>query len=93
MEKGWAKEETQEARKGLQDFMSILAARKEQEQKAKDDYIEKKIQQLDARRERQKQRKAQRADENAEKEMREIQAEKERLEAFRTAPLKEAILQ
>ena len=83
-----AKEETQEARKGLQDFMSILAARKEQEQKAKDDYIEKKIQQIDARRERQKQRKAQRADENAQKEMREIQAEKERLEAFRTAPLK-----
>ena len=83
-----AKEETQEARKGLQDFMSILAARKEQEQKAKDDYIEKKIQQLDARRERQKQRKAQRADENAQKEIREQQAEKERLEAFRTAPLK-----
>ena len=83
-----AKEETQEARKRLQDFMSILAARKEQEQKAKDDYIEKKIQQLDARRERQKQRKAQHADENAQKEIREQQAEKERLEAFRTAPLK-----
>ena len=83
-----AKEETQEARKGLQDFMSILAARKEQEQKAKDDYIEKKIQQIDARRERQKQRKAQRADENAQKELREQQAERERLEAFRTAPLK-----
>ena len=58
------------------------------EQKAKEDYIEKKIQQLDARRERQKQRKAQRADENAQKEMLEQQAEKERLEAFRTAPLK-----
>ena len=83
-----AKEETLEARKGLQDFMSILTARKEQEQKAKEDYIEKKIQQLDARRERQKQRKAQRADENAQKEMRELQAEKERLEAFRSAPLK-----
>ena len=83
-----AKEETQEARKELQGFMSILAARKEQEQKAKEDYIEKKIQQLDARRERQKQRKAQRADENAQKEMLEQQAEKERLEAFRTAPLR-----
>ena len=70
-----AKEETQEARKELQGFMSILAARKEKEQKDKDDYIEKKIQQIDARRERQK-------------EAREIQAEKERLEAFRTAPLK-----
>ena len=83
-----AKEETQEARKELQGFMSILAARKEKEQKDKDDYIEKKIQQIDARRERQKQRKAQKADENAQKEAREIQAEKERLEAFRTAPLK-----
>ena len=83
-----AKEETQEARKELQGFMSLLAARKEKEQKDKDDYIEKKIQQIDARRERQKQRKAQKADENAQREAREIQAEKERLEAFRTAPLK-----
>ena len=83
-----AKEETQEARKELQGFMSILAARKEKEQKDKDDYIEKKIKQIDARRERQKQRKAQKADENALKEAREIQAEKERQEAFRNAPLK-----
>ena len=83
-----SKEETQEARRGLQDFMSILTARKEQEQKEKDDYIERKIKQIDARRERQKQRKAQRADEKAQQEMRELQAEQERLEAFRTAPLK-----
>ena len=83
-----AKEETQEARKELQGFMSILAAKKEQEQKEKDDYIERKIQQIDARRERQKQRKAKRADENAQKELREQQAEKERMEAFRNAPLK-----
>ncbi len=83
-----AKEETQEARKELQGFMSILAARKEKEQQEKDDYIEKKIKQIDARRERQKQRKAQKADENAQKEAREIQAEKERQEAFRNAPLK-----
>ena len=83
-----AKEETQEARKELQGFMSILAAKKEQEQKEKDDYIERKIQQIDARRERQKQRKAKRADENAQKELREQQAEHERMEAFRNAPLK-----
>ena len=76
-----AKEETQEARRGLQDFMSILAAKKEQEQKEKEDYIEKKIRQLDARKERQKQRKAQ-------QEQMELQAEQERLEAFRSAPLK-----
>ena len=83
-----AKEETQEARKELQGFMSILAARKEQEQREKEDYIDRKIKQIDARRERQKQRKAQRADENAEKQAREVQAEKERMEAFRNAPLK-----
>ena len=83
-----AKEETQEARKELQDFMSILAARKEKEQKEKDDYIERKIRQIDARKERQKQRKAAKADEKAVKEAMEIQAEKERLEAFKSAPLK-----
>ena len=83
-----AKEETQEARKELQGFMSILAARKEQEQREKDDYIDRKIKQIDARRERQKQRKAQKADENAQREAREIEAEKERMEAFRNAPLK-----
>ena len=82
------KETTQEARKELQGFMSILAARKEKEQKDKDDYIEKKIKQIDARRERQKQRKAQRADEKAQQELREQIAEQERLEAFRSASLK-----
>ena len=67
--------------------MSILAARKEKEQKDKDDYIEKKIKQIDARRERQKQRKVQRADEKAQQEIREQIAEQERLRAFRSAPL------
>ena len=82
------KETTQEARKELQDFMSILAARKEQENKEKDDYIEKKIRQLDARKERQKQRKAKKADDRETQEMLEKQAEKERIEAFRSAPVK-----
>ena len=81
-----AKEETQEARKGLQDFMSILAAKKEQEQRDKDDYIERKIKQIDARRERQMQRKAKKADDKAAKELMEQQAERERIEAFRSAP-------
>ena len=83
-----AKEETQEARKGLQDFMSILAAKKEKEQKEKDDYIERKIKQLDERRERQKQRKAKKADEKAAREIMEQQAEQDRIESFRSAPLK-----
>ena len=82
------KETTQEARKELQDFMSILAARKEQEKKDKEDYIEKKIRQLDARKERQKHRKAKKADDRETQEMLEKQAEKERIEAFRSAPVK-----
>ncbi len=82
-----AKEETNEARKGLQDFMSLLAAKKEQEEKEKEDYIERKIKQLDARRERQKQRKAKKADEKASQELAEQQAERERIEAFKSAPL------
>ena len=82
------KETTQEARKGLQDFMSILAAQKEKEQKEKDDYIEKKIRQLDERKERQRQRKAQKANDKTLQEQREQLAEQQRLEAFRSAPLK-----
>ena len=82
------KTQTIVARKELQGFMSILAAKKEQEKKEKDDYIERKIQQLDARRERQKQRKVQKADEKAAQELREQQAEPQRIEAFRSAPLK-----
>lgn len=82
------KESTIEARKGLQDFVAALTAQKEKEKKDKEDYIEKKIRQIDARRERQMQRKARKADERAEKELREQIAEKERIEAFRSAPLK-----
>ena len=82
------KSTTQVARKELQGFMSLLAAKKEQEQKEKEDYIERKIKQLDAHKERQKQRKAQKADDKAAQEMREQLAEQQRIEAFRSAPLK-----
>ena len=82
------KETTQEARKELQGFMSLLAAQKQQEQKDKDDYIERKIRQLDARKERQMQRKAQKADQRASEQAREALAEQQRIEAFRSAPLK-----
>ena len=60
----------------------------EKEQREKEDYIERKIQQLDARRERQRQRKAQKADDKAAQQMREQMAEQQRMEAFRSAPLK-----
>ena len=82
------KEATNEARKELQGFIGVLTAKKEQEQKAKDDYIEKKIRQLDARKERQKQRKAKRADEAENRQQMELLAEQERIAAFKSAPLK-----
>ena len=69
-------------------FLGALTARKEQEQKAKDDYIEKKIKQLDERKERQRLRKVKRADEMEQKAQMELQAEQERIAAFKSAPLK-----
>lgn len=82
------KEITREARKELQDFVSALTQKKEQEQKAKDDYIERKIRQIDARKERVRQRKLQRADEKTRKEMEEQAEAQRKLEEFRNAPLK-----
>lgn len=43
------KEKTLGARKEIQDFMSALQSKKEQEQKNHDDYVERKLQQLNAR--------------------------------------------
>lgn len=81
------KEVTQEARKELQTFVSALAQKKEHDQKEKDEYIERKIRQLDARRERQRQRKIQRADEAARQKLEEEALERQRVEAMRNAPL------
>ena len=79
---------TQEARKELQGFLGLLSAKKKQEEKEREDYIERKIKQIDERRARREKRKAQKADERTQQELREQQAEQERMEAFRTAPLK-----
>ncbi len=81
------KESTQEARKELQDFVSALTKKKEQEEKEREDYIEKKIKQIDARKERERVRKAQRASERERKEIEEKEAEQKRIETFRNAPL------
>ncbi len=81
------KEQTKEARKELQDFMSILAEKKAQEQKAKEDYIEKKIRQIDERKEKQRKRKEGKADEATRKQQLAEQAEQEILAAYRNAPL------
>lgn len=81
------KEITQEARKELQNFVSVLAQKKAQEQKEKDDYIEKKIKQLDARKERARLRKEKKAGEAARQQLHEQELEQERIAAFRNAPL------
>ncbi|MCQ2143100.1 MAG: Smr/MutS family protein [Bacteroidales bacterium] len=82
------KEMTKEARTELSGFMGALAARKEKEQKEKDDYIEKKIAQLDARKERQKARRQARASEREEALKLEQDRERAKEAAFRSAPLK-----
>jgi len=87
-EKQAEKEATHEARRELQDFMSLFTAKKEQEQKEKDDYIEKKIKQIDARREREKARRERRAGEKKLQEALEQEEERQREESFRNAPLK-----
>ena len=82
------KEATNEARSELQGFLGLLTAKKEQEEKEREDYIERKIKQIDQRRARRQKRQEERADERSLQEMREQQAEQERMEAFRSAPLK-----
>ena len=82
------KETTNEARRELRNFVTALAQKKEQEKKERDDYIEKKIRQIDARKARERERKARRASEKERQEMEERQADQERLDAFRNAPLK-----
>ncbi len=81
------KTQTQKARSGLSEFMQALALRKEEEQKAKDDYIEKKIAQIDARKERERQRKALRAGQRKEQQEKELAQQQEQMQAFRNAPL------
>lgn len=78
-----AKEQTNEARKGLQEFLGGLTAAKKQH----DEYIERKIQQLDARKARNEERRKQRADENARAVAQEQEAQKAREEAFRNGPV------
>lgn len=78
-----AKEETNEARKGLQAFLGGLTAAKKQQ----DEYIEKKIQQLDARKARNEERKKQRASANAQAQAAEQAAQQAREEAFRNGPV------
>lgn len=81
------KQSTQQAREELQNFLGAFAAQKQKEQKEKDEYIEKKIAQLDARRKRQAERKTQRLSDSEQQEAEREAEKKAREEAFRNAPL------
>ena len=78
------KQQTVEARKGLQEFLGGLTAAKEQH----DEYIERKIRQLDERKARNEERKARRAGEREAARQMEEAAAKAREEEFRNSPVK-----
>ena len=78
------KEQTQQARSELQGFLGALA----QTRGRRDAYIDKKLQTVKERKEREAQRKRRRADGETLQQMEQQEAERRKLEAFRTAPLK-----
>lgn len=82
------KEATREARRELQNFIGALGQHKETEAKNREDYIDRKLRQLEERQNREKIRRARRAgSEGMEKLMQET-IEEEKMNAFRNAPLK-----
>lgn len=82
------KEKTREARAQLQDFMGVLARRKEEEEKNREDYLEEKLRRLEERKARQKERKARRMDDAAKEAAAAAESERRRIEEFRSGPLK-----
>ncbi len=78
------KEKTQEARKDLQDFMSVLAQHKQN----RDAYLDGKLKQLEERKQREQERKVRRGGSAAKKELTEKAEQEEKLTAFRSGPLK-----
>lgn len=77
------KAQTKEARQGLQDFMSALQHKKESEQQNRDEYLDRKLEQLERRQSKDKARRDRRDPQAALK----IQ-EAKKLEEFRSGPLK-----
>ena len=78
------KEETREARADLQSFLGALANQRGR----RDAYIDRKLQTVQERKEREKARKRRRADGQTLKQLEEEEAREAQLTAFRTAPLK-----
>lgn len=82
------KEKTLEARKELQNFVSILTMHKETDEKNRGTHLDEKIKQLEARKLRQQQRKNRRMDDKEKKEAERVAEEKKREQEFRNGILK-----
>ena len=82
------KEKTLEARRELQNFVSMFARSKEQEKQDRDNHIEEKLRQLEARKLRQQQRRGKRMDDRERKEAERAGLEAKREQDYRSAPLK-----
>lgn len=82
------KARTMEARKELQNFVSILALRKDQEKKDHDSHLEERLRKLEERKQRQQARKQQRMDEKEKAEAERLAEEARRESEFRNGPLK-----
>lgn len=74
------KEQTKEARKELQDFMAALQNRKSKEQKNRDEYLDRKLEQLNRRQEKERERKARRGET--------VETPQQEDKDFRAGPLK-----
>ena len=83
-----AKEETRKARSELQDFVSALASRKEQDRKDREGYLEQKIKQVSERQRRQRTRKDGKMSEEERRKLAEQEDNERRIAEFRSGPLR-----
>lgn len=83
-----AKAETRKARTELQDFVSALVTRKEQDQHDREGYLEQKIKQVSERQRRQRTRKEAGVTEEERKKLAEKEENERRIAEFRSGPLK-----
>ena len=82
------KEATQDARRELQEFLGALGQKKETDRRNREEYLERKLKDLERRKEKEKARKLRRADPEAREQMAQVEQEELQLNAFRSAPLK-----
>ena len=82
------KDETRKARSGLQDFVNALAMKKEQDEQDREAYIEKKLRQVEDRKQRQRLRRKGKMTEEEVKKAQEQEEKERKIAEFRNGPLK-----